>query len=191
MRIGVLALQGAVPEHVAAVQSALKASGKRGEAISVRKPHDLEKVDALIIPGGESTTIAKLIDKFKLREPILERAKSGMPLMGTCAGCIIVASEGDGTIEQMGLVDARVVRNAFGRQRESFERALEVKGLDKPFCAVFIRAPLIEKVWGECKELATVPEGIVMARQGNILALAFHPELTSDTRIHAMFIGMV
>ncbi|MBI5001053.1 MAG: pyridoxal 5'-phosphate synthase glutaminase subunit PdxT [Euryarchaeota archaeon] len=191
MRIGVLALQGAVPEHVAAVQRALRASGKRGEAILVRRPHDLEKVSALIIPGGESTTISRLIDKFKLREPIIQRARAGMPMMGTCAGCIIVASGGDGTIEQMKLIDAQVVRNAFGRQRESFERALDINGYDSPFCAVFIRAPIIEKVWGECKALASVPEGIVMAKQGNILALAFHPELTGDPRIHEMLIGMV
>jgi len=191
MRIGVLALQGAVPEHLAAVRRALSTSSKHGEAVQVRSPRDLAKADALIIPGGESTTISRLLDKFKLREPIIERARAGMPLMGTCAGCIVVASEGDSTIEQMKLMEMRVARNAFGRQRESFECQLDIKGFDGTYNGVFIRAPLIERVWGRCEALASVPEGIVLARQGSMLALAFHPELTEDTRLHEMLIGMV
>ncbi|MEW5937253.1 MAG: pyridoxal 5'-phosphate synthase glutaminase subunit PdxT [Candidatus Thermoplasmatota archaeon] len=192
MKIGVLALQGAVPEHRAAVERALSAAGRTGEALLVRRLDDLSRADALVIPGGESTTISRLIDSCMLRAPIIERVEEGMPVMGTCAGCILLAKEGDAPKARLlGLMEMRVRRNAFGRQRESFELPLHVEGWENPFNAVFIRAPIIEKLWGRCRALASVPEGAVMAAQGHRLAVAFHPELTQDTRAHEILIGMV
>lgn len=191
MRIGVLALQGAVPEHRDALERALLASGVKGEVLLVRRVDALTRADALIIPGGESTAISRLIDSHMLRAAIVERVEEGMPVMGTCAGCILLAKEVDAGAAPLGLMEMRVRRNALGRQRESFEAPLHIEGWNAPFNAVFIRAPIIEKVWGTCKALASVPEGIVMATQGNRLASAFHPELTNDTRVHEILIGMV
>jgi 5'-phosphate synthase pdxT subunit len=152
-------------------------------------------VDAIIIPGGESTTISRLLVRFGLHERIVKKAGEGVPILGTCAGLVLLAKEGDGQVEKtdtklLGLMDMAVDRNAFGRQRESFEAELNVKGLEGLFPAIFIRAPLITKVWGKCQELARYENYIVMARQENLIALSFHPELSSDTRIHEMLIKM-
>lgn len=199
MKIGIIAAQGAVTEHIEMVQRALSDSGKSGRAVSVRVVADMEGVSALIIPGGESTTIAKALHRTGLAGEIARRAEEGMPVMGTCAGCVLLAKEGDEEVAKtqtrlLGLMDMAVDRNAFGRQRDSFETELEIDGMGT-FRAVFIRAPKITKVWGGCKPLSKIRRGaqdeIVMARQGSLLALSFHPELTSDPRIHRMFIEMV
>ncbi len=192
VKIGVVALQGDVSEHIEAGRAALARLGKSAAMVQVRRPRDMEEVGALILPGGESTTISKLLRKFGLTELVRRRASEGMPLMGTCAGCILMASEGDEQVDRtetelLGLMDMAVDRNAFGRQHESFEADLQVEGLGK-FRGVFIRAPAITRTWGGCRPLARLEGAIVMARQGHLMALAFHPELTGDPRIHEVFL---
>jgi 5'-phosphate synthase pdxT subunit len=184
-RIGVLALQGDFREHLLLLESLGVA------AVPVKTPAQLAEVDALVIPGGESTTIGKMATRFGLIEPLRESIDEGLPTYGTCAGLILLAgavTEGDQPL--IGALDVVVRRNAFGRQNESFEADLEVSGLDRPFHAVFIRAPWVEKVGGEVEVLAQVDDHPVMVRQGNILATSFHPELTGDARIHRMLLGM-
>jgi pyridoxal 5'-phosphate synthase pdxT subunit len=192
-RIGVLALQGDVREHV----RALTAVG--AEAMRVRRPSELDLVDALVIPGGESTTIGKLLVTFELLEPLQKRVRDGMPAFGSCAGMILLADRVlDGTADQVcvGGIDMTVRRNAFGRQVESFEGDLDFVGLDEPVHAVFIRAPWVEEVGTRAEVLARVNDGqaagkAVAVRQGPLLATSFHPELTGDARIHEMFVTMV
>lgn len=196
MRVGVIGVQGDVAEHVDAVRHALEAAGRTGEAFAVRTRADLARAQALTIPGGESTTISKLIVKFGIFDEIVRRAREGMPILGTCAGCILLAKEGgeqaDRTGTQLlGLMDMVVDRNAFGRQRESFEADLDIAGLDAPFRGVFIRAPVITRAWGGCTPLARLGEGIVLAKQGPLIAAAFHPELSGDPRVHEMFFSLV
>ncbi|MDO8578636.1 MAG: pyridoxal 5'-phosphate synthase glutaminase subunit PdxT [Dehalococcoidales bacterium] len=188
MKIGVLASQGAFAEHI----TILKELG--AEAVPVRLPKELEGIDGLIIPGGESTTISKLMLAYKLSDEIRSLAKKGIPIWGTCAGMILIAKEiTDGTkVETLGLMDIRVKRNAFGRQTESFEAKLTIPALGKKsFPGVFIRAPLIEQVKsGEI--LARLKDGtIVAAREGKLLVSAFHPELTDDPRFHQYFLDIV
>jgi len=193
VKVGVVAVQGAVSEHLEAFSRAFHDLGRKGQAVPVRRQKDLEGVQALAIPGGESTTISKLLIKFGLFDEIIERAEKGMPVLGTCAGLVLLAKEGDDEVRRtgtrlLGLMDMAVDRNAFGRQKESFEAELPVDlpGADwkRPFPAVFIRAPAITKVWGRCKALAKVEDVVVLAEQGSLLAAAFHPELTHDSRIH-------
>jgi 5'-phosphate synthase pdxT subunit len=196
VKVGIIAIQGAVSEHVGAVEMTLKSLGLKGTAIPVRRLPDLEGVQALIIPGGESTTIAKLLVKFGLFDRIVARAKEGMPMMGTCAGCILLAKEGDMQVAKtdtrlLCLMDMAVDRNAFGRQRESFETDLHVDGLKETFHAVFIRAPAITRTWGKCKPLAKFNDNIVIAKQECLLALTFHPELTPDLRLHNLLVEMI
>jgi len=197
MRIGVIGVQGDVSEHVDAVARAMRESGKSGEAIAVRRPDDLARVDGLTIPGGESTTISKLLVKLGLFDEIVRRATAeAMPIMGTCAGCILLSKDagiqGDKTkTKLLGLMDMSVDRNAFGRQRESFETDLTVEGLDRPFHCVFIRAPAILRTWGDCRPLSRYQDRIVLARQGNRIGAAFHPELSGDLRIHRWFLDLV
>jgi pyridoxal 5'-phosphate synthase pdxT subunit len=196
MRAGVISVQGAAPEHVAALRVAMANLGLEGDVVSVRKAKDLEGVSCIVLPGGESTTISKLLRRFDLFDRIIGLANDGVPIMGTCAGCVLLSKEGDDQVERtetelLKLMDMAVDRNAFGRQRESFEVPLSIKGMVCPFPAVFIRAPLITKVWGSCEPLATHSSSIVMARQDNLLALSFHPELSDDPRIHEMLLKMV
>ncbi len=186
-RIGVLALQGAVDLHV----HALERLGV--ETIEVRRAEDLARVDGLVLPGGESSTISKLLVINELFEPLAERLNEGMPAFGTCAGMIMLASEIlDGHDDQLsfGAIDISVRRNAFGRQIDSFETDLSVIGLpESPVHAVFIRAPVVERVGPEVEILAAVEEGQPVAcRQGNVLVTSFHPELSPDLRIHELFI---
>lgn len=195
MKIGIIAIQGAVSEHADMVDAALRELGKPGNAVMVRKPKHMRGVSALIIPGGESTTIGKALDKTGLHDEIVKCARDGMPIMGTCAGCILLAKEGDDDVAKtktrlLSLMDMAVDRNAFGRQRESFESELEIDGIGS-FHAVFIRAPVITRIWGSCRTLARVKEGIVAAMQDNMLALSFHPELSRDGRLHRLLIEMV
>lgn len=190
MNIGVLALQGAFIEH----EHILRRLGH--EVTQVRLPQHLDAIDRLIIPGGESTTIGKLLVAYKLLEPIRERARQEMPIWGTCAGMILLAKDiAEGRPEgqpALGLMDITARRNAFGRQLDSFEADLNVAELgDQPFHAVFIRAPLIDKIGAGVEPLAALDDGrIVAARQGRFLVTAFHPELTNDPRFHELFLEM-
>jgi 5'-phosphate synthase pdxT subunit len=195
MKVGVISVQGAFPEHIAMAEQAMRHLGRTGTAISVKRVSDLDGAGAVIIPGGESTTISRLMVRFGIFDRILELAHEGVPIMGTCAGLVLLAKEGDEGVSRtetrlLGLMDMAVDRNAFGRQRESFETELRIKGMDKAFPAVFIRAPIIRRLWGGAEEIARYKDGIVMVRQENLLALSFHPELSKDTRVHEMLIGM-
>lgn len=187
MRIGVLALQGDVVEHV----SALENSGV--DAVAVKTAEDLASVDGLVIPGGESTTVMKLLDRFALAEPVIARTRQGMPLWGTCMGMIVIARDVAGTPQPtLGLMDISVRRNAFGRQNESAEVALPVPALGaKDFPAVFIRAPWVERAGDAVEVLAERDGHAVMVRQKNMLATSFHPELSGDRRVHEYFMQMV
>jgi 5'-phosphate synthase pdxT subunit len=197
MRIGVIGVQGDVSEHVDAVAHAIRQFGHSGDAVAVRRRADLDPVDALTIPGGESTTISKLLVKLGMFDEIVRRAREeSMPILGTCAGCILLAKDGGPQAERtetrlLALMDMAVDRNAFGRQKESFEAVLDVEGLDRPFRGVFIRAPAIVRTWGDCTPLARLGDRIVLARQGAFLASAFHPELSGDLRIHRWFLDLV
>jgi 5'-phosphate synthase pdxT subunit len=188
-RIGVLALQGDVREHLAA----LAAAGADG--VRVRRAAELDDVDALVIPGGESTTIGKLLVTFELLEPLQKRVRDGMPAFGSCAGMILLADRVlDGTSDQVGVggIDMTVRRNAFGRQVDSWEGDLEIAGVDGgPVHGVFIRAPWVEQAGSAVQALAAVGPRIVAVRQGPLLATAFHPELTGDERVHALFVDIV
>src|SRR5213596_250078 len=197
MRIGVIGVQGDVSEHVDAVARAMREYGKEGDAIAVRRPEELARVDALTIPGGESTTISNLPVKLGLFDDIVRRASDeGTPIMGTCAGCILLSKDAGTQAEKtqtrlLGLMDMAVDRNAFGRQRESFEADLQIAGLDSPFHCVFIRAPAILRTWGDCSPLSRYKDRIVLAREGHLIGSAFHPELSGDLRIHGWFLDLV
>jgi 5'-phosphate synthase pdxT subunit len=196
MKVGVLALQGDVSEHVAAMESAMRGLSIRGSVSHVRRPSELEGVHALLMPGGESTTMAKQMARFGLREPVIEFAKAGNPVMGTCAGAIllstrIVDQKGPEEVKPLGLIDISIRRNAFGRQADSFERPLRIKGLDADFNGIFIRAPRIENIGKNTESLATLDGEHVLVKQNNIMALTFHPELAGDYRVHGMFLGML
>ncbi|MER8030551.1 pyridoxal 5'-phosphate synthase glutaminase subunit PdxT [Streptomyces bauhiniae] len=187
--IGVLALQGDVREHLIALAAA------DAVARPVRRPEELAGVDALVLPGGESTTISKLAVLFGLMEPLRARVREGMPVYGTCAGLILLADkilDPRSGQETIGGIDMIVRRNAFGRQNESFEAAVDVKGIDgAPVEGVFIRAPWVESVGASAEVLAEHDGHIVAVRQGNVLATSFHPELTGDHRVHGLFTDMV
>lgn len=183
--VGVLALQGDVREH------SRMAAAAGGGAAAVRLPADLEGVDALIIPGGESTAIGRLAVLYGMIDPLRRRIEAGLPVLGTCAGMIFLASGvTDGAQPQLGVLDMVVERNAFGRQNESFECDLDVEGWDDELHAVFIRAPLVDEVGPEVEVLAEHEGKPVLVRSGRVLAAAFHPELTDDPRLHRMLIGM-
>lgn len=187
MRIGVLAMQGAFAEHIATLNQ-LKV-----QTLPVRLPAELDDLDGLIIPGGESTSISKLALDYKLMNKIVSLAENGLPVFGTCAGMILLASKTSGSdISPLGIMDITVRRNAFGRQRESFETELSIPALgEKPFPGVFIRAPIIEQANNGVEILARLTDGTgVAARQGKILATAFHPELTGDLRFHRYFLDI-
>jgi len=188
MRIGVLASQGAFAEHIDILHQL------EVEALPVRLPSELKGVDGLIIPGGESTSISRLMLDYNLVSKIRNLAKSGLPILGTCAGMILLAKEIlDSDVEPLGLMDITVRRNAFGRQKESFETELPIPVLgEKPFPGIFIRAPIIEQANSKVEILTRLTNGTgVAARQGKILASAFHPELTDDLRFHQYFLSIV
>ncbi|MFC4452950.1 pyridoxal 5'-phosphate synthase glutaminase subunit PdxT [Deinococcus sonorensis] len=189
--VGVLALQGAFREH----RRRLEQLG--AEVREVRLPADLAGLQGLVIPGGESTTIGRLMTDYGLWEPVRALYRRGAALFGTCAGAILLAREVHGAPPQFGeqpgleLMDITVQRNAFGRQRESFQTELQVQGLEQPVPAMFIRAPVIERVGPEVEVLARQDEQVVLARQGRLLAASFHPELTPDPRIHRLFLELL
>ena len=185
-RVGVLALQGDVREHIAALSDA------GADAIAVKRSEQLEDVSGLVIPGGESTTIGKMAVRFGVLDPLRRAIDDGLAVYGTCAGMILLAgaiTEGDQPL--IGALDVVVRRNAFGRQNESFEAPVSIVGLEEPFPAVFIRAPWIEKAGSAVQVLAEIDEHPVMVRQNRILATSFHPELTGDDRVHRMFLEMI
>ena len=188
MKVGVLALQGAFKLHV----KALEQFGV--EAIEVRNLENFNSVEALIIPGGESTTMSFLLESTGMFEAIKESSAEGMPILGTCAGMILLSSKiTDGRSDQnpLGLVNIETRRNGYGRQIDSFESDLSIKGFDRSFRGVFIRAPLVEKVGSEVEVLAEVNNRPVMCKQGSVLVTSFHPELADDTRIHTEFLEML
>ena len=193
--IGIIGIQGAVSEHFTLMEKTLKEDNNQGKVITIKNKHEIDRIDALIIPGGESTTISKILHKSELYDAISKRIKEkNLPIMGTCAGCVILASKINDNINDVKLLsamDIQVKRNAFGRQKESFEKNIEITGFSELYNAVFIRAPIIEKIWGNCEILAKLDDKIVMARQDNLLALSFHPELTDDLRIHKYFLDMI
>jgi pyridoxal 5'-phosphate synthase pdxT subunit len=192
--IGVLSIQGAVSEHLESLRRLFSNPRCKGRAIPLRLKEQVADLDGVILPGGESTTISRILEQSgigpKLRERILN---DDLAVMGTCAGCVLLAQTlADPTeVTLLNAMEMEVRRNAFGRQKESFERHVAIEGLEAPFPGVFIRAPLILRTWGKCEELARIDEGIVMARQGRFLAVAFHPELTNDLRIHTLFYSLV
>jgi 5'-phosphate synthase pdxT subunit len=191
--IGVLALQGDVREH----RSMLERAGAR--TMTVRRPAELGDLDGVVVPGGESTTMYKLARSFELFEPLRAAIRGGLPAFGTCAGMIMLADRieaGTNGQETIGGLDVVVRRNAFGRQVDSFEADLDVLGCDEPFHAMFIRAPWVEKVGQDVEVVARIASGeavgrIVAVRQANLLATSFHPEITGDHRLHALFVDLV
>ncbi|MDQ0233559.1 pyridoxal 5'-phosphate synthase glutaminase subunit PdxT [Metabacillus malikii] len=186
LKIGVLGLQGAVREHIRSIEAC------GAEGIIIKKTNQLNEIDGLIIPGGESTTMRRLIDKYNFMQPLKEFASSGKPMFGTCAGLILLAKHiVDYNEPHLGLLDVKVERNSFGRQKDSFEAELTITGVGEDFVGVFIRAPHIVEV-GEDVEILSKHNGrIVAARQGQFLGCSFHPELTDDNRMTQLFINMV
>lgn len=194
MRVGVLAVQGAVSEHLDALRRAAAATGRDVEAVAVRTARDLQGCAGLILPGGESTTISRLVRSAGIEETLRVQGGKDLAVFGTCAGMILLSSSAshdvdDKDIHLLGLLEADVDRNAFGRQRDSFEATLDIEGIGR-VPAVFIRAPALTKVWGDTAVLAQHQGRIVAAQRGRVLATAFHPELTDDTRLHERFLGL-
>jgi len=188
MKIGVLALQGSFIEHISVMQQL------GVEASPIRLPNQLDGLDGLIIPGGESTAILQSMERFSLIQPLRQLAKAGLPILGTCAGMICLAKKvSNDDMETLAVMDLVVRRNAFGRQIDSFETELSIPALgDKPFPAIFIRAPFVDRAEPQVEILATLPSGIAVAcKQENLMATAFHPELTDDLRLHSYFLKIV
>ena len=187
-KIGVLALQGAFAEHIAILKDL------RVDTVEVRLPEELDGIDGLIIPGGESTTMTKLMLNYELADKIKKLGQEGLPIMGTCAGMIMLALKVDKNNRlPTGIMDIAVKRNAFGRQVDSFEIDLGIPAIgDEPYHAIFIRAPKIEHAGPNVDILAKLPDGTIVAvKEGNLMALAFHPELTDDNRLHQYFLDVV
>jgi 5'-phosphate synthase pdxT subunit len=188
-KVGVVAIQGDFEKHL----EALRRCGVKPEnLVEVRTPEDLALVSRIILPGGESTTVGMLMERFGLGEALRNRAKSGMPVWGTCMGMILMAREIQGRPHQfsLGLLDVQIQRNAFGAQVHSFEEELEVKGLEEPITAVFIRAPVVTLLGAGVESLAVHEGKIVAVRQGALLGTSFHPELTDDLQMHRLFLGI-
>jgi len=199
LRIGVLALQGDVSEHIDMANMALKGMGLEGEAIIVKEKDQIDEIHGLIIPGGESTTIGRMAERYEIITKIKDATLAGMPIFGTCSGLILMAKKvrdvkiGETDQPTLGLLDVEVIRNAFGRQRESFETDLMINKIGKnPFPGVFIRAPAISSILGNDVEvIARYEDKIVGVQQNSLMGIAFHPELTDDTRLHELFIELI
>nr|QNO52389.1 pyridoxal 5'-phosphate synthase subunit PdxT [Methanosarcinales archaeon ANME-1 ERB6] len=194
-RIGVIAIQGNVEEHVRALEKTLADRGEKGEVVKIKHQGIVKSCDAIVIPGGESTTIGRLMVREGIFAEIKETAGEEKPILGTCAGMVLLAKEGDEEVAKtgqplLGLMDVKVKRNALGRQRESFEVLLKMSIFDEPFHAVFIRAPFIIQAAENVDVLTTFNGHIVAAKQRNMLALSFHPELTEDRRLHHYFLDL-
>ena len=185
VRAGVVAVQGDVSEHAAAIRRAAEAYGETAEVVEIRQSGLVPECDVLLLPGGESTTISRLVHREGIAEEIRDHAEAGKPILATCAGLILVSTDAnDDRVDTLDLLDVTVKRNAFGRQRDSFEAPLPVAGLDEPFPAVFIRAPVIDEVGEDVEVLATWDDDPVAVQQGPVVGLSFHPELTEDSRLH-------
>lgn len=192
MRVGVIGVQGDVSEHREALREAGDALGVDVDTVVVRGSGVVPDVDALVVPGGESTTISRLLQREGIASEIREHAGSGKPVLATCAGLIVMSSDsGDERVRELGVVDCGVERNAFGRQKESFEADVEVEGLGAAFHAVFIRAPVVERVGDGVDVLARFDGSVVAVRDGGVLGTSFHPELTGDYRLHEMVLREV
>ncbi|MEM4577042.1 MAG: pyridoxal 5'-phosphate synthase glutaminase subunit PdxT [Candidatus Nezhaarchaeales archaeon] len=198
LKLGVLALQGAISEHVEALKLAMSKLNLSSNIELIKKPSDVDKVQGIVIPGGESTVIGRVAERVGLLKALRKKIDEGLPAFGTCAGAILLAKEvcdaKIGRVNQplVGVMDIKIVRNYYGRQKESFEVDLSISALgDKPFRGVFIRAPAIESVGSKVEVLATYEGLPVLVRQDKILAATFHPELTNDTRIHELFIRSI
>ena len=195
--IGIIGVQGAIDEHQSMLDRVLNKceASHRFSIHIIRNSTDFSSVDGIIIPGGESTTISRMLKNKDLFDGLQQRIiKRSISVMGTCAGCVLLARKALDTREDLTLLqamDMEVKRNAFGRQRESFERLIDIKKIGRNFPSVFIRAPVITKVWGSCRVLACIDDYIVMAEDGDFLGVSFHPELTEDTRIHRYFLSKV
>lgn len=189
MKIGVLRIQGDIEEHFSMTEKAMKRLGIKGQVLKVDNKKDIEKISGLIIPGGESTVIGSFLKRENLLEKVKIFAKK-KAIMGTCAGAILLAKKcDDKNINLLNLMSIKVNRNAYGRQRESFEAPLKIKSIGE-FRGIFIRAPVIEKTWGKARVLAWYEKKAVMVQQGKLLALTFHPELSEDTRLHEYFLSL-
>ena len=188
-KIGVLALQGDVSEHVDALQRIAEGI----DVLEVRKPGQIASCSALVLPGGESTTIVQQLNSSGLAGELEAAATTGLPILATCAGLVLISREieGDNHVQPLGLMDIKISRNAFGPQRESFEADLDVEDMDRPYRAVFIRAPVVSEVGRDVQVLAKVGGLPVAVREKNLLGLAFHPELTDDMRFHQLFLKML
>lgn len=196
MKIGVIAIQGAVSEHVDALKRALEERGTYAEVVAIKHKGIVPQCSGIVIPGGESTTLCRLLVREGIAEEIKDAAAKGIPILGTCAGLIVLAKEGDEQVQKtsqelLGIMNTKVNRNAFGRQKDSFEAELDVEFLDSPFTGVFIRAPGIVSCGQGVRVLSKLDDLIIAAEQRNVLALAFHPELTDDLRIHQYFLNKV
>ncbi len=196
MRIGVIAIQGNVSEHVDALRRALAERGEDADIVTIKHSGIVPTCNGLVLPGGESTTLGRLMVREGIADEIRKASGHGVPILGTCAGLILLAKKGDVQVKKtnqhlLSLMDTKVNRNAFGRQRESFEAQLEVSVLDSPYNAVFIRAPAIVEYGDDVRVLARIGDLVVAAEKGNVLALAFHPELTDDMRLHQYFLDRV
>lgn len=186
MKIGVLALQGAVAEHLRMIMDLGE------EAVAVKRIEQLDELDGIILPGGESTTIGKMMTEYGFKDELIKFSEQKKPIFGTCAGLIILANDiNDSEDKHLALLDVKVERNAFGRQRESFEADLKIENVGEDFRAVFIRAPFIMSVGKDVEILSEYDDKIVAVRQANLVGAAFHPELTDDTRMHKYFIDLV
>ena len=187
LRAGVIAVQGDVAEHAAAIRRAAEAHGESVTVEEIRTAGTVPDCDLLLVPGGESTTISTLLAEEGIDDEIREFAAAGRPMLVTCAGLIVASRDaGDDRVPELDLLDVTVDRNAFGRQKDSFEAALDVRGLEVPFPAVFIRAPVIDEVGDDVAVLAEVDDWPVAIRQSNVVGTAFHPELTDDSRLHGL-----
>ncbi|MBX0295364.1 pyridoxal 5'-phosphate synthase glutaminase subunit PdxT [Haloarcula nitratireducens] len=185
LRAGVLAVQGDVSEHVDAIERAATAHGETAEVVEIREAGLVPDCDALLMPGGESTTISRLVHREGIDREIAAHVEAGKPVLATCAGLIVAASDAhDDRVETLNVLDVSVERNAFGRQKDSFEAPLSVTGLEEPFPAVFIRAPVIDYVGDDVEVLASWDDRPVAVRDGPVVGTSFHPELTEDPRIH-------
>ncbi|WP_336360733.1 pyridoxal 5'-phosphate synthase glutaminase subunit PdxT [Haladaptatus sp. ZSTT2] len=187
LKAGVIAVQGDVSEHAAAIEKAAQSLGERVTAVEIRKAGIVPDCDLLLLPGGESTAISRLLEKEGIDEEIKAHDAAGKPILATCAGLIVASKDAhDERVKTLDIIDVTVERNAFGRQKDSFEAPLDVTGLDEPFPAVFIRAPLISEVGDGVEILAAWDGRPVAIRDGNVIATSFHPELTADARIHGL-----
>jgi 5'-phosphate synthase pdxT subunit len=185
---GVVGVQGDVSEHRVAFERAGEELGYEIETVAVRDSGTVPDCDAVSIPGGESTTISRLLNREEIDEELKEHIEAGKPTLATCAGLIVLDHPGDERVESLGVLDVEVNRNAFGGQRESFEADIDAEGLDEPFHAVFIRAPVVETVGDDAEVLAEFDGDVVAVRQGNVIGTAFHPELTDDYRLHELLL---